>query len=244
MSIRIGDLGVSEASVLGAILPPAFRFDVEEKETKKSENISENCPDPTAILARSHNLPVALTWLLLRLDCPITKMLTATLPEVLTIRDETYMIAKSVTSLRPAASLARARNTLRLSDDAFADGLLAGADRLSEATLKDAERLFLGEGGERGGGILYDPTAGTTPSWPVLQPCQPLPPPPQQFPSRLPPLPPGVMATLPPAGLGPEQLSVSTSKPIDEAFSSSVSTSSMSNFAHLYFPSLHLITNI
>ncbi|KAH9281068.1 Mediator of RNA polymerase II transcription subunit 1 [Echinococcus granulosus] len=219
VSIHMGDLGVSEARVLGAVLPEEFRLDSEQNKAK--ENGNEDKYNPTGILTRSHSLPVALTWLLLQLGCPVVKMLTSTFPNKSVTSSGTCKTIKPVGQRRPAVYLARARNALHLSDDASADGLLAGADKLSEKSLQDAERLFLSGGAEGGAGILYDPTAGTTPSWPVLQPSQSLPPlpSPQQFPSR-PLLPPGVMATTPPAGLVSDQHSVPAPKGLDDTFSS------------------------
>ncbi|KAL5108274.1 Mediator of RNA polymerase II transcription subunit 1 [Taenia crassiceps] len=228
VSIHMGDLGVSEARVLGAVLPEGFLFDPEQNKVK--ENGNNDKYDPTGILARSHSLPVALTWLLLQLGCPAVKMLTSTFPDKSVTSNGTCKTTKLVGQRRSAVYLARARNALHLSDDASADGLLAGADKLSEKSLQDAERLFLGDGVEGGTGILYDPTAGTTPSWPVLQPSQPLPPlPSQQFPPR-PLLPPGVMATTPPAGLTSDQLSVPTPKGLDDTFPSPALSSNNQSF--------------
>ncbi|VDK35354.1 unnamed protein product, partial [Taenia asiatica] len=228
ISIHMGDLGVSEARVVGAVLPEGFLFDPEQNKVKESSN--EDKYDPTGILARSHSLPVALTWLLLQLGCPVVKMLTFTFPDKSVTSNGACKTIKPVGKQRSAIYLARARNALHLSDDASADGLLAGADKLSEKSLQDAERLFLSDGVEGGAGILYDPTAGTTPSWPILQTSQSLPPlPSQQFPSR-PLLPPGVMATTPPAGLTSDQLSVPTPKGLDDTFPSPALSSNNQSF--------------
>ncbi|VDM32757.1 unnamed protein product [Hydatigera taeniaeformis] len=228
VSIRMGDLGVSEAHVLGAVLPDGFLSDPNQDQIK--ENGSDDKYDPTGILTRSHSLPVALTWLLLQLGCPVVRMLTSTFPSKSATSNGNCKTTKPTGQRRPAVCLARARNALHLSDDASADGLLAGADRLSEKSLQDAERLFLGDGSEGGSGILYDPTAGTTPSWPVLQPSQPLPMmPSQQFPSR-PLLPPGVMATTPPVGVTSDQLSVPTPKGLEDAFPSPALSSNNQSF--------------
>lgn len=216
---------------MGAVLPEGFLFDPDQNKAKGNGNEAKY--DPTGILARSHSLPVALTWLLLQLGCPVVRMLTSTFPDKSVTSNGTCKTINPVGQRHSAVYLARARNALHLSDDASADGLLAGADKLSEKSLQDAERLFLSDGAEGGAGILYDPTAGTTPSWPVLQPSQPLPPlPSQQFPSR-PLLPPGVMAATPPAGLTSDQLSVPTPKGLDDTFPSPALSSSKSNSSFL-----------
>uniref|UniRef100_A0A5K3ERP2 Mediator of RNA polymerase II transcription subunit 1 n=2 Tax=Mesocestoides corti TaxID=53468 RepID=A0A5K3ERP2_MESCO len=229
VSIKMGDLGVSEATVCGATLPPDLRF---------SANDSDDVCDPTEILIRSHNLPVSLTWLILKLGCPVARSLTCLFPVL--SGSGSPAVAKLSKAAKPvdrfrANCVARARRALDLSQDASADGVLAGADKLSEESLRDAQRLLLGDGGEggRGPSTLYDPIAGATPIWPVHQPILSLPPPPplphlQQFAPGVgtrPLLPPGVMAITPPAGLAPEQPSLSTPKAIEDVFSSPGATS-------------------
>ncbi len=187
----MGDLGVEKA-----FLPRETTDDAEK--------------NPTSILTRSHNLPVGLTWLQIKLGCPLMNCLHVIYPpgkakpkpepkrENWTPANERFR----------KTCLARAKRALHLSDSASADGVLAGADKLSEESLRDAQELLLGSAAAGGMTLNYDPTIGATASWPSTQ-IQahqqqqlPLPPPPPH-PVTRPLLPPGVMSTTPPVCLPP-----------------------------------------
>ncbi|VUZ54996.1 unnamed protein product [Hymenolepis diminuta] len=219
VSIDIGDLGVSGARLSGAVIPEYMRrqFDMEPNERMGSEEWF----NPTAILSQTHNLPIAMTWLLIRLGCPATRVLTELFPYSgsPTPKKEAKEFNNNKihrSNLQSKDLIERAISRLHFSNDAAANGVLSGADKISKQILDEARFFFLS--GNVLEGIVYDPTANATPNWPAaLQPNQQsLPPPPQlptqQIPqvSRPPLLPPGVMATTPPSVITPDQLSNSS----------------------------------
>ncbi|VDN99070.1 unnamed protein product [Rodentolepis nana] len=238
VTIDIGDLGVSGARVSGAVVPEYMRCIFDKNPDENMGN--EEWFNPTTILSKTLHLPIAMTWLLIRLGCPATKMLTELFPwKDSSTSKRAAKGSSSSKKLTPGQQarelLDRVKSKLHFSNDAAADGILSGYDFISQETLADGEALLLGEDVLEG--IPYEPLANATPNWPVeLQPIQQsLPPPPQLSTQQIPQvsksslLPPGVMATTPPSALTadqPSSSSASTSKQVpDDAFP----TSSLNN---------------
>lgn len=212
--------------MIGATLPDFIRTQLAEPNESLAD---EGRYNPTTILSETHNLPVAMTWLLIRLGCPATRILTKLFPCQFPHPKDTKTPTNYTRRPQTWDIMMRALANLRLCNDAAADGIMAGADKLSDETVGEAKRLFLGDTIE---GISYGPTTTATPSWPVaLQPSQQPQPPPshQQIPPTRSLLPPGVMATTLSAGIIPDQHSVPTPKrPPDDTFPSPAHVSSES----------------
>uniref|UniRef100_A0A0X3NJA2 Mediator of RNA polymerase II transcription subunit 1 n=2 Tax=Schistocephalus solidus TaxID=70667 RepID=A0A0X3NJA2_SCHSO len=138
--IQFGNFGVKLARVSGCNL---------SERLERSTGATTTPPDPTRVLARSHNLPVAMTWLLILLGCPVNRSLSCIFPGATSI---TPSSCTSTTVASTAASsdaerhfratfLARARRALQFSDDCDADGLLSGADQISQENLQHLDLL-------------------------------------------------------------------------------------------------------
>ncbi|VDL94750.1 unnamed protein product [Schistocephalus solidus] len=138
--IQFGNFGVKLTRVSGCNL---------SERLERSTGATTTPPDPTRVLARSHNLPVAMTWLLILLGCPVNRSLSCIFPGATSI---TPSSCTSTTVASTAASsdaerhfratfLARARRALQFSDDCDADGLLSGADQISQENLQHLDLL-------------------------------------------------------------------------------------------------------
>ncbi|KAL7059152.1 hypothetical protein AAHC03_013538 [Spirometra sp. Aus1] len=135
--ICFGNLGVKSARVSGCNL------------AEQLEGSTVTPPDPTRVLARSHNLPVALTWLLILLGCPVNRSLSCLFPATTSITGSTCTSSTVTSTAAPsdaerhfrATCLGRARRALQFSDDCDADGLLSGADQISQENLQHLDLL-------------------------------------------------------------------------------------------------------
>ncbi|VDP77281.1 unnamed protein product [Echinostoma caproni] len=170
LSIQIGPFGVTHAQLNDVFLAHDTHY------------LTVSNLDPTEIFFRSHSLPVGLVWLLLRLGCPVQRSLRV---------------------LESSRSLSALNETSRNHRSGFASGhQLTTATRLEQlrAMLSRAKSHVLIQGATGTGGILSgaDRFAAPELDTPLLHPLPTMPSLSARSSLRLPPLPPGVLATTPP----------------------------------------------
>ncbi|CAL8107773.1 unnamed protein product [Calicophoron daubneyi] len=188
LSVTIGQFGVEQAVVNGTRgeeIDLSTHFSPNGQLLPESE---EDAPDPTEIFSRSHALPVGLAWLLTNLGCPVHRRLMSTrqfmmgsngynkltdsidAPNSISVRLKTLTGLRHLDHLRDM--LGRARSHVIIQGVTGTGGVLSGADRFAALDL-DIPRV-----------------QHITPMVPTTIPSA----------LKMAALPPGVLATPPPAG--------------------------------------------